>query len=203
VVEDSVPPVITLNGLNPMRVGQNESFTDPGARVTDNEDSERTIYGSGTVNPAVLGTYTLTYTASDVAGNAATPVTRTVVVGSSPDTWLPPGEELTPPLLTRYAIGGASSPTGTSVPPSVGVQTQGAGEPTLTLTVLVRTDDLQLVVQAEAVTSLGNFGNTGQTTTVSGTPAADQSGVPAGFQRQVFTTPANAPRQFIRLKVTR
>jgi hypothetical protein len=31
----------------------------------------------------------------------------------------------------------------------------------------------------------------------------DQNGVPEGFQRQVFTVPATANRQFLRLKVSR
>jgi len=68
----------------------------------------------------------------------------------------------------------------------------------------VRTDDPQLVVQAEVVSSLGDFGNSAGITTVGGVPAADQSGVPQGFQRQTFTAPASSSnRQFIRLKVTR
>jgi hypothetical protein len=70
------------------------------------------------------------------------------------------------------------------------------------MTVLVRIND-PLAVQAEAVASLGDFGNPAQTTVAGGAPAADQSGVPEGFQRQVFTVPATANRQFLRLKVSR
>jgi hypothetical protein len=36
------------------------------------------------VNTALLGTFTITYSVSDSSGNAATPVTRTVVVGPQP-----------------------------------------------------------------------------------------------------------------------
>jgi hypothetical protein len=34
-------------------------------------------------------------------------------------------------------------------------------------------------------------------------PASDQSGVPEGFERRVFTVPADGSRSFIRIKVTR
>jgi hypothetical protein len=55
-------------------------FTDPGAKVVDDRDDERTIFGSGAVNTGQAETYTLTYAASDLAGNAAAPVVRTVHV---------------------------------------------------------------------------------------------------------------------------
>ncbi len=80
VVKDVGVPVITLLGANPLEVNRGATFTDPGAKVTDDVDAEKTISGTGTVNAAVVGSYTLTYNASDAAGNAAAPVTRTVVV---------------------------------------------------------------------------------------------------------------------------
>ncbi len=52
--------------------------------MTDNVDATRTITGSGTVNTATVGIYTLTYTATDAAGNLALPVTRTVNVVLDP-----------------------------------------------------------------------------------------------------------------------
>jgi len=68
----------------------------------------------------------------------------------------------------------------------------------------VRIDDPQLVVQAEVVGNLASFGNISQTTTVSGTPTADQSGVAPGFERQTFTAePSTNKAQFLRLKITR
>ncbi|NDB96621.1 MAG: DUF5011 domain-containing protein, partial [Verrucomicrobia bacterium] len=58
----------------------------PGATVTDNRDATRAINGTGSVNTAVVGIYTLTYTATDAAGNLAIPVTRTVNVVLDPGT---------------------------------------------------------------------------------------------------------------------
>jgi hypothetical protein len=98
--QDSQVPVITLIGANPMDIYKGSAFTDPGATVTDNKDSTRTIAGSGTVNTATVGIYTLTYTATDVAGNLAVPVTRTVNVVLDPaadedEDGLSNGQELT------------------------------------------------------------------------------------------------------------
>ncbi len=74
------PPLITLVGANPMTVVQGTTFTDPFATALDPEDGTTTVTATGTVNTAVLGTYTITYTAVDSKGLAATPVTRTVNV---------------------------------------------------------------------------------------------------------------------------
>jgi hypothetical protein len=90
VSKDNTPPVITLKGESPITLEAGNSFTDPGAKVTDAVDSERTITGTGTVDSKKVGTYTLTYNASDAAGNAATAVTRTVTVS----------KDKTPPVIT-------------------------------------------------------------------------------------------------------
>jgi hypothetical protein len=90
VSKDKTPPVITLKGESPITLEAGNSFTDPGAKVTDAVDSERTITGTGTVDSKKVGTYTLTYNASDAAGNAATAVTRTVTVS----------KDKTPPVIT-------------------------------------------------------------------------------------------------------
>ncbi len=81
---DKQKPTITLNGTKKIFVIQNQSFTDPGATCSDNHDDACTVNVSGdTVDTAVVGTYTITYDATDQAGNAATQKTRTVKV--SPD----------------------------------------------------------------------------------------------------------------------
>jgi hypothetical protein len=82
--QDTQVPVITLIGSNPLEVYKGSAFTDPGAMVSDNVDAVRTITGSGTVNTATVGIYTLTYTATDAAGNLGLPVTRTVNVVLDP-----------------------------------------------------------------------------------------------------------------------
>ena len=79
-VIDSTPPTLALNGANPMTVECHTSFTDPGATASDNCSAPFAATPSGTVDVNTVGTYTITYNASDAAGNAATPITRTVIV---------------------------------------------------------------------------------------------------------------------------
>ena len=77
---DTTPPVITLIGSVSINLLVGAAFTDPGADVIDNQDAPTVTLGSGIVNTGSVGTYTITYTATDTSGNAATPVTRTIIV---------------------------------------------------------------------------------------------------------------------------
>ncbi|PCI45438.1 MAG: hypothetical protein COB41_01660 [Proteobacteria bacterium] len=79
-VTDQTAPVIALTGANPVTVAQGSTYVDAGSSVTDNVDTGLTATVTGTVNTAIIGTYTLTYNVSDAAGNAAIAVTRTVNV---------------------------------------------------------------------------------------------------------------------------
>ncbi|HEX7316862.1 MAG TPA: PxKF domain-containing protein [Pyrinomonadaceae bacterium] len=79
-VVDTTKPVITINGANPMLVFLNTTFTDPGATATDGCAGSVPVSASGSVNTAVVGLYTITYTATDPSGNTQT-ATRTVQVG--------------------------------------------------------------------------------------------------------------------------
>ncbi|GIU05598.1 MULTISPECIES: immunoglobulin-like domain-containing protein [unclassified Shewanella] len=68
---DALAPVIKLNGESPMLVAHGAEFSDPGASVSDNVDTNLAISASGTVDTNTVGSYTLTYSASDSAGNSA------------------------------------------------------------------------------------------------------------------------------------
>ena len=81
---DINPPVIDLLGGNPLMIFRGAPFSDPGAMLTDDVDPPRIVFGSGEVDTLSVGTYTLTYTAQDVEGNSAIPVTRTVDVVLDP-----------------------------------------------------------------------------------------------------------------------
>jgi len=94
-------PLITLLGENPIVLWRMTSFTDPGAMVTDNRDTTRTIYGTGTVNTSVNGTYTLTYNAVDADGYPAITRTRTVQVVAE-------NTDITAPQITEFTITPAS-----------------------------------------------------------------------------------------------
>lgn len=83
---DTTAPVITLVGGSQISLTVGDTWTDPGATVTDNSGETITATATGTVDTSTAGTYTITYNATDTAGNAATAVTRTVVVTALP-TW--------------------------------------------------------------------------------------------------------------------
>ena len=78
-VVDTIPPVITLIGPNPMQVVQGTSFADPGATADDSCAGSVPVIVSNAVNPSVVGSYTVSYEAADPSGNSATN-TRTVLV---------------------------------------------------------------------------------------------------------------------------
>ncbi len=82
-VVDQDPPVITLTGDDPLTVTRNATYVEQGATAVDNVDgsiatSAIEIDTSG-LDMATAGLYTVTYTATDAAGNRAS-VTRTVEV---------------------------------------------------------------------------------------------------------------------------
>ena len=78
-VPDTTPPLITILGDNPANISLGANYSDAGATATDDTDGSVTAIASGTVNIHIPGTYTITYTATDHAGNVAT-LTRTVNV---------------------------------------------------------------------------------------------------------------------------
>ncbi|MDB9780129.1 BspA family leucine-rich repeat surface protein, partial [Flavobacteriaceae bacterium] len=83
---DTTAPVITLTGSTVIELSVGDTFTDPGATATDDVDGDITssITTSGTVNTSTVGEYTIVYSVSDAAGNAATVVQRSVVVRNAP-----------------------------------------------------------------------------------------------------------------------
>jgi len=85
--DENSAPVITVTSPNPMSVILGSVFTDPFATALDAEDGTITpkIMATGTVNTSVLGTYTITYNATDSKNLAATTKTRTVNVVSAPN----------------------------------------------------------------------------------------------------------------------
>ncbi|MDO8529001.1 MAG: DUF5011 domain-containing protein [Nanoarchaeota archaeon] len=89
VLPDTIAPVITLIGSAAVTINVGDFYTDEGATATDDVDGDLTasIVSVGTVDTTVIGVYTMTYDVSDLAGNAATQVIRTVnvLVPCTPD----------------------------------------------------------------------------------------------------------------------
>jgi len=109
ITADNTPPTITVNGANPVTVECHTSFTDPGATAHDACAGDFAATASGTVDPNTVGTYVITYNATDPTGHAATPVTRTVNVV---DTTNP---VVTPPANVTVSTGAGATSCGTTV----------------------------------------------------------------------------------------
>lgn len=155
VVADTLAPTVTLLGANPATVALGTPYTEPGFTATDAcaGDLTGSVAVAGTVDTATTGTYVLTYTAQDPAGNTAS-ATRTVLVGGTGycdltdvDILRPAGNVLVPlststaavPLRSRPVFSSADCVTGSvSVEYLVdgvsrGVSTDAAGDYPLTV----------------------------------------------------------------------
>lgn len=105
---DTTGPAISVAGTNPDSVAYSSSasYSDAGATATDAHDGSTSVSSSGTVNRAVAGSYTITYTSTDTAGNTST-ATRTVTVGQAPGNgqiWTGPASALPGYVAPRSQI---------------------------------------------------------------------------------------------------
>jgi len=73
---DTTPPVITVLGANPVTIELGDTYVDAGAEA---DGGETVTTDLGGLDTNVAGTYTITYSATDAAGNTGT-ATRTVNV---------------------------------------------------------------------------------------------------------------------------
>jgi len=89
---DTIAPVVTLVGDAALQITVGDTFTDPGATASDDTDGDLTSSIVETASPEVQlpvssfqspDLYTLTYTATDAAGNVAS-VSRVVTVIAPP-----------------------------------------------------------------------------------------------------------------------
>ena len=84
---DATAPVVTLHGDATVALTVGDAWTEPGATATDDTDGNLTsdIIETGSVDTSTAGAYTLTYSATDAAGNTRS-ATRTVIVSAAADT---------------------------------------------------------------------------------------------------------------------
>ncbi|NDE17751.1 hypothetical protein EBZ80_22765 [bacterium] len=152
--------------------------------------------------PGSTGSYGVTFTPTDSANyNAATTTVEVTVnpaSGFNLNTWLA-GQTMSPTVLGKLAIGGASSATANDgEKPAVSV---AGGQ--LVLSAIVRTSGVTgLSVVGEAVSSLADYGTPVSITPVNGERAAVQGTVPEGCERQEFKVDQDGVRKFLRLKAT-
>jgi hypothetical protein len=75
---DTTKPIITIIGDNPATAEFGLTYTDAGATASD-LSGDVTVITSGSVNTNVIGSYSLTYSATDASGNTGTS-SRTIIV---------------------------------------------------------------------------------------------------------------------------
>ena len=102
---DIRPPVITLEGSNPVTITVDDTYSDAGTICRDTVDASPTLTLTSTVDTSQTGSYTVTYSCTDAAGNVATQVSRTVIVQQGPD--------ITPPVIIIHGSNPARVLVGT------------------------------------------------------------------------------------------
>ena len=87
---DTVPPIFTVSGDDPLVLNVGDTFSEPGVVATDIFDGATVTVttDSSTLDMSSAGFYTLVYTASDAAGNEATASRMVEVRGAAPATAL-------------------------------------------------------------------------------------------------------------------
>jgi hypothetical protein len=203
--DDGIGPVISLTGSSTLNLKVGDAYVELGATASDAIEGNVTATPSGAVDTNSAGTYTVTYNANDANGNAATPVTRTVVVSAVGSTFAGayPGQDLTNKApngltyLANYAFGGDSN-----TQPILPVQ--DTSDPTkLRLVVVFRTDDSTLPLSAlggEATTNLSGAWDLPGVTVADG----DSTGLPSHLTRKVISVDRGSdPKKFLRATVTK
>ena len=126
---DEIPPVITVtSGTDTVQIGS--TWTDAGATA----DGGETVTSSGTVDTTTVGTYTITYSATDAVGNTGTATrTVTVVLDNTPPVITLLGEAtVTIEFGSTYSDAGATADGGETVTSSGTVDTSTVGTYTIT-----------------------------------------------------------------------
>lgn len=207
-VVDVTAPVVTVAGDNPLYLPVGATFVEPGVSAFDAIDGDIDVQTSGTVDTSTRGTYTLTYTATDAAGNTGTAV-REVVVRSAAAHLLETqfglrgaAANLTAdadndgvPNLMEYAFGSDPSASVSAPAASDLVFTGGATR----FSAVVRDNDNALRITPLVTSDLSSAWNDTAATEVA---TLDQENLPSGFRRRTWEVPGTeAAALFIRFEV--
>ena len=88
-VSDTTAPTLTLNGSGSITLEADAAYTEQGATAVDSVDGTLEVVITGSVGSAA-GTYTLTYTATDAAGNSSQVQRMVTVLEPEPEPEPPP-----------------------------------------------------------------------------------------------------------------
>ena len=123
-VVDTTAPVVTVTGDTSVTVELGSTYTDAGATA----DGGETVTTSGSVDVNTVGTYTISYSATDAAGNEGT-ATRTVTVvdTTAPVVTVTGDTSVTVELGSTYTDAGATADGGETVTTSGSVDVNTVG----------------------------------------------------------------------------
>ena len=148
-------------------------------------------------SPETEGEFEVTILAGNDGGSDQATLVLTVNRAATPFATWSGGAPSTPELILVYGVGGAPGPEASGETPAV---THGGGD--FILTTIIRTDDPDLSVVAEAAAELESFATSSGVTIIQGSAlGVSQAGVPSGCERQEFriSTQVKA-RLFMRLR---
>ncbi|MBT3566320.1 MAG: DUF5011 domain-containing protein, partial [Porticoccus sp.] len=83
-VIDTTAPVISTNGDSTVTLEAGGTYSDLGATATDIADGSVSVTTTGSVNSNGVGTYIITYTATDQAGNSSTATRQVNIIDTTP-----------------------------------------------------------------------------------------------------------------------
>ena len=116
LVRDTSAPIITIIGPDPLILECGiDSYTEAGATALDIYDgdvSSSILIDSSQVDPAVPGSYAVTYQVADRFGNTATATRTVVVVDNTPPVLALLGSN---PLTVEHGVGAYSDPGATAI----------------------------------------------------------------------------------------
>ena len=164
---DTTPPIITLQGSNPVTITLDSSYSDSGASAVDFVDGVVSVnINASAVNTSQVGSYSVVFTASDSSGNTIS-LTRTVVVTSGNS-----GILLSPSIISPMgpitAINGIVTQSWNSVPGATsydltGYEVTSSGSVNYSNILFER-----LITSSAAGCSIGGICSTTQNITVAG-----------------------------------
>ena len=192
---DTTPPVISLNGANPETLVYGQNYADP-ATASDNSGSVASFSVTGRILNTVVGSYLLTYSATDGSGNisTATRIVNVVLNATNSASIDSDGNGMSD--LLEYSLGGSPAGNSLAILPSVTVLGDN-----LQITFQARTNDPNLTIQPVASESLSSTAwSSSGVTKVSATPLFGKE----GFEIQTWETSIkNVPQKFLKVRISR
>ena len=108
--KDTIAPVITLNGESPLTLSAGTPYAETGATANDATDGNVDVTMTGSVDSTIVNSYTLTYTATDTAGNKSTSTRIVNVIDDvAPVITLGGSSEVIHPVGTAYIDASATA----------------------------------------------------------------------------------------------